>query len=119
MVQAFSSDRADEAFDVTILPRGPRRRRSVADAHGCQTSRYGVTARGVSVPDEVSRRLLPGEGLGDLAGDPVGRGVGRNVGPYQVASLKPDDHQAVEQLEADRRHDEQVDSANMRDVIVQ
>jgi hypothetical protein len=34
-----------------------------------------------------------------------------------VAPLKPDDHQAVEQLEADRRHDEQVDGTNMRGAI--
>src|SRR5262249_59713298 len=95
------------------------RRGSVADADGRKTSRHGMTIRGVSVPDEVSRRLLPREGLGDLAGDPVGRGVGRDVDPDQVAPLKPDDHQAVEQLEADRWHDEQVNPTNMPAVIAQ
>jgi hypothetical protein len=34
-----------------------------------------------------------------------------------VASLKRDDHQAIEQLEANGRHDEQIDSANVRRVI--
>jgi len=63
--------------------------------------------------------LIPGEGFSDLPGDPLGRGVGSNVGPYQVVSLKPDDHQAVEQLEANSRHDEQIDSTGVWDVIVQ
>src|SRR5512141_2688221 len=76
-----------------------------------------MAVRGVSIPDEIPRRLLPREGLGDLAGDPVGRGVGRHVDPYQLASPKPDDHQTIEQLEAGRRHDEHVRGADVRGVI--
>ena len=40
LVQAFSPDRADEAFDVSVLPRRSRRRWSVPDAHGSKTSHY-------------------------------------------------------------------------------
>src|SRR5215211_6980939 len=101
MIQALSADRAGQPFRVSVLPRRPRRRWSVPDTHGCQTLRYGMAVRGVSVTDEVSGRLLPGIGLADLAGDPVGRRMGGDVDPYQTASLKRDDHQAVEQLEAD------------------
>ena len=119
MVQAFPSDRADETFDVSVLPRRSRCRWSVADAYGCETSSYGVTIGGVPVADEVLGRLLPGEGFGDLAGDPVGSGVGRDVDPNQVPSLEPDDHQAVEQFEAGGGHDEQINRTNLRDVIAQ
>ena len=42
--------------------------------------------------NEIPRCLIPGEGFSNLAGDPLGCGVGSNVDPYQVASLKPDDH---------------------------
>src|SRR5512139_2713797 len=69
MVQAFSSDRAAETFDASVLPRRSRRRWSVAHTHGCKTSGYSMAVRGISIPDEVSRRLLPREGLGNLAGD--------------------------------------------------
>ena len=88
MVQALSPDRADQPFDVTILPRRPRRGWSVPNPHGSKTSRYGMAIRGVSVPYEVLRRLVPGEGLGDLPRDPIRRRVGGDVDPYQVASLK-------------------------------
>src|SRR5262245_27497990 len=75
--------------------------------------------QGISVANEVLRRMIPGEGLGDLSVDPIARRIGGDVDPDQVAPLKPDDHQAVEQLEADRRHDKQIYRINMRDVIAQ
>jgi hypothetical protein len=87
MVQAFSPDRADEPFNLSVLPGRARRSWSVPDAHGSKTPRYGMAIRGVSVADEVSGCLIPGEGLGDLAGDPVGRRVESGVDPYQVASV--------------------------------
>ena len=61
MVQALSPDRADESFDVSILPGRSRRGWSVANAHGSETSHYGMAVRSVSVPDEVSGCLIPGK----------------------------------------------------------
>ena len=119
MIQALSPDRADEAFDVSVLPRRSRCRWSIPDAHGREASCYGMTVRGVPVANEVPGRLLPGEGPGDLASDPVGRRIGRDVDPDQVASLEPDDHQPIEQLEAGGRYDEQINRTNLRDVIAQ
>ena len=95
VVQALSPDGADEAFDVCVLPWRSRCCWSVADAHGRQPSRYGETIGGISVADEVLRRLFPGEGLGDLTGDPFGRRIGRDIDPDQVASLEPDDHLSI------------------------
>ena len=117
MVQALSPDRADESFDVSILPGRSRRGWSVPNAHGSETSRYGMAVRGVSVPDEVSGCLIPGEGLGDLAGDPFGGRIGGDVDPHEVASLKLDDHQAIEQLEANGRHDKRINGGDVRRMI--
>jgi hypothetical protein len=44
-------------------------------------------------------------------------GFGSDVDPDQVASLEPDDHQPIEQLEASGRHDEQINRTNVRDMI--
>jgi hypothetical protein len=33
VVKAFPSDRTDQPFSISILPRGARRRRSIADAY--------------------------------------------------------------------------------------
>jgi hypothetical protein len=91
---------------VAILPGRAGRRWSVPDAHGSETSRDGMTVRGISVPDEVSGRLIPREGLGNLLGDPLTCRVAGDVDPNQLASVMRDDYQAIEQFEADGRHDE-------------
>ena len=117
MVQALSPDRANESFDVSILPGRSRRGWSVPNAHGSETSRYGMAVRGVSVPDEISGCLVPGEGLGDLAGDPLGGRIGGDVDPHQVASLKLNDHQG--KLEANGRHDKHINGGDVRRVIAE
>src|SRR5678816_2987689 len=66
VIQALATDRADETFDVSVLPGRPRRRWSVADTDGRKTPGYGMTVRGVPVADQVLRRLFPRESLGDL-----------------------------------------------------
>ena len=119
VVQALSPDRADESFDVSILPGRSRRGWSVPNAHGSETSRYGMAVRGVSVPDEVSGCLIPGEGLGDLVGSPFGGRIGGDVDPDEVASLKLDDHQPIEQLEANGRHGKHINGGDVRRVIAE
>jgi hypothetical protein len=119
MVQALSPDRADESFDVSILPGRSRRSWSVPNAHGRKTSHYGMAIRGVSVSNEILGCLIPGEGFGYLAGDPIRRRIGGDVDPQQVASLQADDGQSIEKPEANGRHDEQVDSTDVRRMIVE
>jgi hypothetical protein len=48
---------------VSVLPRRSRCCWSVPNAHGREPSHYSMTIRGISVADEVLRRLLPGKGL--------------------------------------------------------
>jgi hypothetical protein len=62
MVQALSPERADQPFDVPILPGRPRCGWSIPNSHGSEASRYGMAIRGISVPNEVLGRLIPGEG---------------------------------------------------------
>jgi len=119
MIKAVSSDRADEPFDMSILPGRSRRRWSVADAHSSQTSHYGMAIGGVSVANEIARRLIPGKGFGDLLGDPLSCRIGGDVDPNQSASVVRYDHQAIEQPEADSRHDEHVDGSDVWGVIAQ
>lgn len=119
MIQTFSPDRADEPFDVSIVPGGARRGWSVPDAHGSKPSRHGVSIRGISVPNDVLGRLIPGEGLGNLLGDPFSRRIGRDVDPNQSASLKANDGQSVEQPESDSRHHKHVDGGDVRGMIAE
>jgi hypothetical protein len=61
--------------------------------------------------------LVPWESLDDLASNPFGSWVGGGAGPHQTASPETDDRQAIEKLEVDGRHDEQINGGDMRRVI--
>src|SRR5216683_863305 len=119
MVQALSPDRTDQPFDMTILPRRPRRSWSVPNPHGRKTSHYSMAIRGVSVPNDVLGRLIPGESLGDLSGDPIRRRIGSDVDPHQVAPVQANDGQPIEKPEADGRHDKHIDGGDVRRVIAE
>src|SRR5260370_6711400 len=59
MVQAFSPDRADEPFYVSVLPGRAGRSWSVADAHRPDPLPDDDTVGAISIADEVAGRLVP------------------------------------------------------------
>jgi hypothetical protein len=80
----------------------------IADSHRRKAPGDGMTIGRVAVADEMVGCFVPGEGIGDVAGDPFGRWIGRHAERYQAATLVPENDQNEEQLEADRRHDQEV-----------
>src|ERR1019366_832651 len=71
VVQALLANGADEPLDICILPRRSERNWPISNAHGAETLHEDWSVRGVPIPDEVSRRLVPWERLGDLARNPL------------------------------------------------
>src|SRR6476620_11854665 len=72
MVETLASDRADQSFSVTVLPRRSRRRRSVANAHRANAARKCLAVDTVAITNEVVRHRRPPAGLADLPGDAFG-----------------------------------------------
>ena len=89
MVQALSSDRTDEALNVSVLPGRSRCRWSVTDAHGREASRYGVTIGGVPVADQILGRFIPRERFCDLLRDPLRRRMLGHAQRDQASSFMP------------------------------
>jgi hypothetical protein len=75
VIKAFSSDRADQSFAMSILPRRAWGGWFVANAHGAKTSFEDVAIGAVTVADEIFRRLFPAAGFGELAGNPFRGGM--------------------------------------------
>ena len=71
VIEAFAADRADESLNVSILPGRSGCDRMVPNAHCTDPLQEDWTIRGVSIPNEISRRVVPRERLGDLARDPL------------------------------------------------
>ena len=119
MVEALASDRSDQPFNMTVLPRRTWRDRPISDAHGSQPTCDRDTIGGVTIADEVARRLDPRECFGDLSGDPFGGRMCGHVDPDETSPLQTQDHQPVEKFEPNGRNDEQINGGDVRSVNAQ
>jgi hypothetical protein len=70
VVKAFPSDRTDQPFSVSILPRGARRRGSIANAHRSKSSDEDLAIGPVPVANEIAGSLFPATCLRELICDP-------------------------------------------------
>jgi hypothetical protein len=70
VVKAFPSDRTDQPFSISILPRGARRCRSIADAYRSESADKDLAIGAVPVPNEIAGSLFPPAGFRDLICDP-------------------------------------------------
>src|SRR5215813_10149270 len=84
-----------------------------------QTSPHDVAVDGVSISHQISWRRVPRERLGHLPSNPLGRWMCRYCVVNELPPAVRKKHQTVEQLEADRRHDEQICGGNSRCLIAQ
>src|SRR6266508_7032410 len=117
VVQALPSDRADESFNISILPGRSVRDWAVPNAHGAETPHKDCPVRGVPIPDEVSRRVVPRERLCDLARNPLRGRICRHAKRYPKATSVTQNDQTIEDLERDRRLDKEVDRRNAVDMV--
>jgi hypothetical protein len=51
MVETLPPDRADQPFDVSVLPGRSRRRRSISDAHALEASDDDLTIDRITISD--------------------------------------------------------------------
>src|SRR5260370_32706095 len=86
MIEAFPSDRANQAFSMFILPWRSGRGWSVANAHGAKSPFEYLAVDAVAVADDITRRGLPAAGLGKLMGNPFCRRMRRHAQPQDLAS---------------------------------
>src|SRR3982074_247954 len=70
VVKAFPANRTDQPFSISILPRGARRRRSIANAHRSESADKDLTISPVPVTNEIAGSLLPPACFRDLTCDP-------------------------------------------------
>ncbi len=95
MVEALATDRADQSLDMAILPGRAQCDGSVPDAHGSEPPSDDGTIGTVVVANEVSRRFIPWERLGDLQCDPFGGRVRSDIGPDEPSSTEMQDRDSV------------------------
>src|ERR1700686_5057220 len=119
VVETFAADRADESLNVSILPGRSGCDRMVPNAHCTDPLREDWTIRGVSIPNEIPRRVVPRERLGDLARDPLRGWVCRHAKRHPKPSSVAHNDKTIQNLECDRRQDKEVDRRDAVDVIAE
>src|SRR3974390_2550328 len=119
MIHTLALDGSNQPFGKSILPGRGRRYGLVPNAHGSQSASDDGAIDPILIPDEVARRLIPGERLGQLACDPFSRRVGCDVDPDQLSAVQPDYDEGIEQVEANGRYNEQIHAGNVRRMVPQ
>ena len=87
VVKTLTSDRADCALDISVLPWRSRRDRAVANAHRPNPPREYLAISAVIVADEKGRGCVPWKGFGDLVANDCA--VGFVATPIQKMFLRP------------------------------
>src|SRR6202021_2404695 len=108
VVKAFPPDRTDQPFSISILPRGARRRRSIADAYRWESAEKNLTKSAVPVPNEIAGSLFPPACFRDLICDPFCGWMRCDAKPQNMSPAVPHDQQSIEQAKRDCRHDKQI-----------
>src|SRR5246500_3086916 len=108
VVKAFPSERTRQPFSISILPRGARRRRSIANAYRSESADKDLTIGPVPVTDEIARSLFPPACFRDLICDPFCGWMRCDAKPQNMSPAVPHDQQSIEQAKRDCRHDEHI-----------
>src|SRR5258708_4503455 len=119
VVKAFPSDRTDQPFGVSILPRGAWRRWSVANAHRSKSLDEDIAIGLIAIADQIVGSPFPAEVFRNLICHPLGGRMRCDAEPYDLSSAVPHDQQSIEQTKRDCRHDEQIHRGDAVGMIVE
>src|ERR1700745_1144915 len=119
VVKAFPSDRTHQPFSISILPRGARRCRSIADAYRSESADKDLTIGPVPVTNEIAGSLFPPACFRDLICDPFCGWMRCDAKPQNMSPAVPQDQQSIEQAKRDCRHDEHLDRSDPISVIAE
>src|SRR5208337_3265968 len=116
LVEAFTTNRADDALDVGILPGRSWRRNDLFDSHDPSPLLKAFPIRRVAVAQQVAWRGVPRKCLGDLTGEPT---CGRMLGDVQMEdfpSSVAEDDAHVEQTKRSGDDHKHVDGGDTVDL---
>src|SRR3954462_4807441 len=97
MIKAIAPDRANQSFDIPVLPRRSRRCRSVANAHRANAPRKSLAIDTVAISNQIDRHWGPAAGFADLPGDPLGSRMRSNANPEDASATMFQHEQPVQQ----------------------
>src|SRR5262245_33592526 len=119
MVQTFSANRTDEAFDVRSLPRRPRSAEHFFDIHYRDLVAELLAIDSISIAQQISRRRIKRKGFEHLLRRPFSGGMSCDVEVHDAASIVCEDNKNEEDFEPNGLDGEEVDGRELRNVILE
>src|SRR5215831_8628706 len=119
MVQAFTANRADNAFDVSSLPRRPRSAENFFDIHCGDLVAELLAIDSISISQQISRRGIKRKGFEHLLRRPFRRWMSGDVEVHDASSIMCKDNKDEKDFEPNGVDGEEVDGRELRNVIVE
>jgi hypothetical protein len=91
MIEQFPPDRADQPFNIWVLPRRSRCSRSVPNTHRAKPPEVCLAIGAIAIANNIIRCSLPAASLRQLSSDPFRRRVCRHPQPHDSTSTVPPD----------------------------
>ena len=95
MVEAITSDRADEPLRISILPWRAWRDRPIPNTHRPHALNEPGAVNTVPITDHVSRRIPPAKRLSDLLRNPFGGRMRGHSQPKKLPASMQQDQKPV------------------------
>ena len=119
MVQTFTANRADDAFDVSSLPRRSRSAEHFFDIHYLDLVAELLAIDSISISQQISRRSIKRKGFEHLLRRPFSRWMSRDVEVHDASSIVCEDNKNEEDFEPNGVDGEEVDGRELRNVILE
>lgn len=119
VVETLAAHRADHAFHVRILPRGPRRGPHTCQSEGRDRTAERVIEDRIASVEKIARRHLPGKGLAQLLARPRRCRVRRHVDVEDAPPLVGEHNEDEEHATGEGRHGEEIERDQRARVILQ
>jgi hypothetical protein len=118
VIQAFSSNRANQSLDIWILPWTVRRRQNLPHAQR-RDSQTDVVAsvNAVSISDEIPAWVSIGEGLYDLLRGPGRSGMLGDIEMQNFATAMIQDEKDEQYLQGHGRHGEEIQGHRLTKMV--
>src|SRR5215471_18722080 len=119
IVQTFSANRTDDAFDVSSLPRRPRSAEHFFDIHYRDLLAELLAIDSIAISQQISRRGIKRKGFEHLLRRPLRRWMSCDVEVHDTSSIVCEDNKNEEDFAPNSVDGEEVDGRELRNVIIE